>query len=75
MTMALQLNREVQNFARRLGCLNLLNKYMEETNVKNREAIMGVISAFLRSQNMESKRDFLKDYQGLQFMSRAICED
>ena len=40
--------------------------------MKNKEALLGVISAFIRSQNYESKRDFLKDYDGLGFMSKAI---
>lgn len=75
MTAALSNNKDSQNFAKRLGCLTLMNQYVEETNVKNKEALMGVISSFLRGENIESKRDFLKDFQGLQFMIKAICNE
>ena len=45
---------------------------MRETNVKNREAVIGALSSFLRGINTEGKREFLSEYAGLGFFKGAI---
>ena len=41
---------------------------MKEENIKNKEAVLGALSAFLRGDNLESKREFILAYNGLDFL-------
>lgn len=58
----------------KLGALNLLHQYLRESNVKNREAVIGALSAFLRGINTDGKRRFLEEFSGLEFMRQAILD-
>jgi hypothetical protein len=60
-----QNNPEVQQFALRFGALNLMNKFVEENNLKNKEAVLGALSSFLRAENFNSKREFVGKMGGL----------
>ena len=39
-----------------------------------KEALFGSLSSFLKAENFESKRLFIRDYDGLAFLSRLVCE-
>jgi hypothetical protein len=39
-----------------------------------KEALFGSLSSFLKAENFESKRLFIRDYDGLAFISRLVCE-
>lgn len=67
-TIAVQNNLEVQNIVSKLGAINLIHQFKRETNPKNKEALMSCISAFLRGENFEGKREFLKEFEGLNFL-------
>ena len=55
-----------------MGALNLTHQYVRESNVKNREAVIGALSAFLRGINTDGKREFLEGYAGMGFFKGAI---
>ena len=57
-----------------MGVLNLSHQYVRETNIKNREAVIGALSSFLRGINTDGKRTFLSEYGGLGFFKLAIKE-
>lgn len=61
-------------FARRYGALDLIHQFNRETNVLNREALLGAISAYLRGKNMNAKREFLKDYNGISFLMTILYD-
>ena len=63
-----QNNVDVQKVTFKLGALNLMHQYVKETNVKNKEAVISALSAFLRGINTDGKRAFLKEYNGLSFI-------
>ena len=67
-----QNNVEVQTFTAKMGALNLTHQYVRETNIKNREAVIGALSSFLRGINTDGKRTFLSEYGGLGFFKVSI---
>jgi hypothetical protein len=48
-----------------MGALNLINKFVEEQEMRNKEAVLGALSSFLRAENFNSKRDFIGKLGGL----------
>jgi len=44
-------------------------------NKPNQEAIISALSSFLRAMNFSGKRDFLKNYEGLQFLIAILTEE
>ena len=51
--------------AHKLGSLNLMTKFVEEQTPKNKEAVLGALSSFLRAQNYAGKMEFIKGKNGL----------
>jgi len=51
-----QNNIEVQQFALKFGALNMMTKFVHETELKNKEALAGALSSFLRSENFLGKQ-------------------
>ena len=68
-------NSEVQRFAQKQGALNLTQHFDSEKDPVLREAIFGALSSFLKADNFDSKRLFIRDYDGLAFISKLVCED
>lgn len=52
----------------------MMQQYVLETNIKNREGVISALSSFLRGINTEGKRDFLTQYSGLDFLKRALAD-
>ena len=75
LTAATANNSEVQKFAQKQGALNLTQHFDQEKEPALKEAIFGSLSSFLKADNFESKRLFIRDYDGLAFLSRLICQD
>ena len=67
-----QNNVEVHKITSKLGALNLTHQYVRESNVKNREAVIGALSSFLRGINTDGKREFIKEFEGIGFLTGAI---
>jgi hypothetical protein len=42
-----------------------MKQYAKEMNIKDRESIMGVLSAYLRGDYYEASQEFLHEYNGL----------
>lgn len=49
-----------------------MTKFVEEKDHKNKEAIIGALSSFLRAENFNSKREFVGTMGGLQFLAVVI---
>ena len=64
----------MQNLVRKLGALNLMHQYLRESNIKNKEAVIGALSAFLRGDNFSSKEEFLKDFSGISFIKNILMD-
>jgi hypothetical protein len=47
----------------------LMHKFVEEQDHKNKEAVLGALSSFLRAENFNSKRQFIGQNGGLQFLA------
>lgn len=58
--------------AAKLGALNLMTKFVEEQDAKNKEAVLGALSSFLRAENYEGKKEFIKNKNGLQWLSLVL---
>ena len=58
---AVQNNKEVQAFARKLGALNFMQQYVRENETSNREAVVGALSQYLKGENFEGKVEFIKE--------------
>jgi len=48
--------------------------FVKETDMKNKEAIFGALSSFLRSENFVGKREFISRMGGLQFLAATLHE-
>ena len=46
-----QNNEEVQNIAHKLHAFNLMNLFVAQTDIKNKEALFGALSSFIRGVN------------------------
>jgi len=57
------------------GALNLMFKFVEEIDMKNKEAALGALSSFLRAQNFNSKRHFVEHMNGLNFLESLMSEE
>lgn len=42
-----------------------MNKFVEETNIKNKEAVFGALSSFIRGLNKDVKREFISNKNGV----------
>ena len=60
---------------KKLGAINLVHQYRRESNIKNREALMSSISAFIRGENFDSKREFLQDFEGMSFLKGVLLDE
>ena len=49
-----------------------MTKFVDEAELKNKEAILGALSSFLRAENFNSKREFVAKMGGLQFLAVLI---
>ena len=49
-----------------------MTKFVEDKDHKNKEAILGALSSFLRAENFNSKREFVGKMGGLQFLAVLI---
>ena len=56
----MQNSAEVQEFARKYGAMNLMQQYVRETELGNREAVAGALSSYLKGENFQGKREFIE---------------
>lgn len=68
-------NKQVQEFASKSGALNLVEKFSVETNLRNKEAIFGALSSFIRAENFEGKRRFVQEFGGLDFLASLMNDE
>jgi len=71
-TQVVQNNLELQNWAQKLGALGLMSQFIQEEDMKNKEAVFGSLSSFLRSENFPGKREFIAKQGGLQFLAATL---
>jgi len=43
----------------------MMPKFVQEEDMKNREAVIGALSSFIRSENFTGKREFISKMGGL----------
>jgi len=49
-------------------------KFVDEKDQKNKEAVLGALSSFLRAENFNSKREFIGKMGGLSFLTSILKE-
>jgi len=49
-------------------------KFVDEQELKNKEAVLGALSSFLRAENFNSKREFIGKMEGLSFLTSILKE-
>lgn len=49
-------------------------KFVDEQEQRNKEAVLGALSSFLRAENFNSKREFIGTMDGLQFLGSVLGE-
>jgi len=52
----------------------MMQVFVKETDMKNREAVFNSLSSFLRSENFPAKREFISKMGGLQFLAATLHE-
>jgi|TARA_B110000285_G_C14970121_1_gene536132 hypothetical protein len=52
-----------------------MTKFVEEKEAKNKEAVFGGLSSFLRAENFNSKREFIGKMGGLPFLAASILNE
>lgn len=54
-------NRQVQEFASKSGALNLVGQFNREESLMLKDAVFGSLAAWIKADNFEGKRRFIKD--------------
>lgn len=72
-TTVLTNNPEVQDYANRSGASYLTAQMEKEKTPQMRDALLGCLSQFLKSGNMEGKKRYIEQYDGLKQLSNWIC--
>lgn len=55
--------------------MNLINQFHKEESMRNREAVFGALSSFIRSENFDGKRRFILQFNGLDFLSSLLTDE
>jgi hypothetical protein len=50
----------------------MMRKFVEEQKAENKEAVLGALSSFLRAENYEGKKEFIKNKNGLQWLNLVL---
>lgn len=66
-------NSEVQKFGAKAGALNLVSQVEAEQDLVIKEALFSALSSFIKAENFNAKRLFIRDFDGLAFMTRLLC--
>lgn len=72
---ACQNHLQVQEYANRLGAINLVEQFCNEKNIKNKEAIFSALSAVIKQDNFTAKTKFIKEFNGLEFLGSLLCDE
>lgn len=64
----------MQEFASRSGAINLVDKFEQEETLPVKDAIFGALSTWMKADNFEGKRRFIRDKEGLEYLSRLMCD-
>lgn len=75
MTDSTSLQIENQEFALRLGAIYLTQQLLREHDVQLKEAVFSSLCAFLIGKNLEGKRLFIKEYNGMSLLKKLIFEN
>ena len=68
-------NIKLQAYALRLGALYLTRHFEKEQDMETKDAVFAAIYSLLKGENLEGKRLFIKEYDGLNFIERLIKQD
>ena len=68
-------NKIVQTFALKLGALNLTQKIKREQDSELQEAFFSSLFSFLKGENTEGKRLFIREYAGIALLKELILKD
>mmetsp|Transcript_15117 Transcript_15117/g.14700 ORF Transcript_15117/g.14700 Transcript_15117/m.14700 type:complete len:134 (+) Transcript_15117:450-851(+) len=49
-----------------------MGEFLQAQNLKNKESIFMALSSYIRAENFEAKREFLKQYNGIGFLVMAL---
>ena len=66
---------EIQAYATKSGALNLTKLVQQESNQDMKEAFLTSLSQFLKANNFDGKKLFVRDFSGLDTMSKLVCDD
>ena len=67
-------NEKVQEFATKLGAVNLAAQLEREKTPMMREAILSALSSFLKAQNFPGKRQYIIELAGLDQLITWTCD-
>lgn len=67
-------NKQVQQFASKSGAINLVSHFSREESLQLKDAVFGTLAAWIKAENFEGKRKFIEEHQGLEFLTRLLCD-
>ena len=67
-------NRQVQEFASKSGAINLVAQFAKEETLAVKDAVFGSLAAWIKADNFEGKRRFIREKDGLEFLKRLFCD-
>jgi hypothetical protein len=65
-------NKQVQEFVQKSGALNFTKLIENERIPRVKEAVFNALSSLIMGNNFESKRQFIIDFDGLNFLSNLV---
>lgn len=64
----------MQEFASRSGAINLVEQFEREETLPLKDAVFGTLATWIKADNFEGKRRFIEEKQGLEYLSRLVCD-
>jgi len=55
--------------------MNLVESFCNEQSLKNKESIFSALSSVIKADNFAGKLRFIKDFDGLEFLSSLLCDE
>eukprot|EP00347_Sterkiella_histriomuscorum_P003633 403363538 len=71
---AVQNNKEVQQIMQKMGILNLMHQYIKESEIANKEAVIGALAQYLKGENFKGKLEFITESSGLAFLREVLLQ-
>lgn len=51
-----------------------MSQFSREETIQLKDAIFGSLASWIKADNFEGKRRFIEDQQGLEFLTRLLCD-